>query len=275
MPELPEVQTVVDELQSCGILGARISGARIFWPQMIARPAGRAFCQRIRGRLINDIGRRGKFIVLRLDRADHLLIHLRMSGRLHLVDSAHPRSKHEHVVLQLGKSRQLRLHDTRKFARLYLLADPAIVLGRLGPEPLGPLFTARALGNILHSRRRQLKPLLLDQNIIAGLGNIYTDEALWEARIHPCRKASSLSELETKALHRAIRKVLRQGLRNSGTTLGNGKSNFRSVAKKRGQNQDQLNIFRRTNLPCPRCKTPVKRLLVAQRSTHICPNCQS
>jgi formamidopyrimidine-DNA glycosylase len=198
-----------------------------------------------------------------------------MSGRLQLVDSANPRSKHEHVVLQLGKDRQLRLHDTRKFARLYLLADPAIILDRLGPEPLAPSFTARALGNILHSRRRRLKPLLLDQNILAGLGNIYTDEALWEARIHPCRQASSLSDLEIKALHRAIRKVLRQGLQNSGTTLGNGKGNFRSVAEKRGQNQALLNIFHRTNLPCPRCKTPVERLVVAQRSTHICPTCQN
>ena len=119
-----------------------------------------------------------------------------------------------------------------------------------------------------------LKPLLLDQSFIAGLGNIYVDEALWEAEIHPCRMASSLSKVEIKALHRAIRKVLKQGLKNLGTTLGEGQPNFYSVAKIKGRNRDQLKVFRRTDLPCQRCSSIIERMVVGQRGTHICPQCQ-
>jgi formamidopyrimidine-DNA glycosylase len=114
----------------------------------------------------------------------------------------------------------------------------------------------------------------LDQTFIAGLGNIYVDEALWKAKIHPLRLSNSLSNPEIKALHRAIPQVVKRGLKNLGTSLGTGKANFYSVARRKGRNQDQLNVFRRTGDPCPRCKAPVERIIVGQRSTHICPNCQ-
>jgi formamidopyrimidine-DNA glycosylase len=119
-----------------------------------------------------------------------------------------------------------------------------------------------------------LKPLLLDQHIIAGIGNIYADEALWDARLHPLRVAADLNSAEIKALHRAIRKVLRRGVRNLGTTLGRGRTTFYSFGRNQGRNRDQLNVFRRTGLPCPRCRTAVQRMQVAQRSTHYCPQCQ-
>jgi formamidopyrimidine-DNA glycosylase len=274
MPELPEVQTLVNDLNAAGLIDATITGARIFWPRSIADLSPRVFCQRIKEKKINAIWRRGKYIVFDLSKGNHLLIHLRMTGRLHLVGSKVPRSKHEHIILTLGKRMQLRFHDTRKFGRMFLVNNLKPILNPLGPEPLSSSFTANTLTELLQSRKRFVKPLLLDQTFIAGLGNIYVDEALWEARIHPCRIASNLSQTETKALHRAIPKVLNRGLKNLGTTLGTGKSNFYSVARRTGRNQDQLKIFRRTGLPCPRCKRRVERIIVGQRSTHICKNCQ-
>jgi formamidopyrimidine-DNA glycosylase len=198
-----------------------------------------------------------------------------MSGRLHLVTPAQPRQKHEHVLLNLSGGQQLRFHDTRKFGRLYLTPDVEHILGRLGPEPLAKGFTPKQFAQRLKPRKRLLKPLLLDQTFIAGLGNIYVDEALWESKIHPCRIAAALSRAEIQALHRAIPRVLKRGLKNLGTSLGTGKTNFYSVAKHQGRNSDQLNVFRRTGQPCPRCQTKIQRIIVGQRSTHICPRCQN
>jgi formamidopyrimidine-DNA glycosylase len=203
-----------------------------------------------------------------------MLLHLRMSGRLHLDSADTPRNKHEHVILGFDDGRQLRFHDTRKFGRLHLLKDPNRILNRLGPEPLASGFTAKTLTDCLKDRKRLLKPLLLDQTFIAGLGNIYVDEALWEAKLHPCRLAAALSTSEIKVLHRTIRRVLKRGLKNLGTTLGTGKGNFYSVANRRGRNKDLLKVFRRTDLPCPRCDSLIERIIVGQRSTHICPKCQ-
>jgi len=274
MPELPEVQTLVNDLNAAGLVGNTFTVARVFWPKTIADLAPAAFSRRIKGKVIKSIRRRGKFLVFDLSPRDHLLIHLRMSGRLHLVRPRTKRSKHEHVVLSLDRVRQLRFHDTRKFGRLFLVEDAQSVLGQLGIEPLDSSFKARTLAQMLTTRKRLLKPLLLDQTFIAGLGNIYVDEALWNAKIHPLRLSNSLSNTEIKALHRAIPQVLKRGLKNLGTSLGTGKANFYSVARRKGRNQDQLNVFRRTGDPCPRCKAPVERIIVGQRSTHICPNCQ-
>ncbi len=274
MPELPEVQTIVDDLNAADLIGRRITGARVFWPRTIAEPAPQAFCRRMKGKRFTAIGRRGKYLVFQVDDGATLLMHLRMSGRLNLVRANTARSKHEHVTIRFADGRQLRFHDPRKFGRLQLIEDPQKILRRLGPEPLSSRFTARRLAAGLQSRRRALKPLLLDQTFVAGLGNIYVDEALWEARLHPCRPASSLTWPEIKALHRAVRRVLKRGLKNLGTSLGTGKANFYSVSRRRGRNSDQLNVFRRTGLACARCCSTIERIIVAQRSTHICPTCQ-
>jgi formamidopyrimidine-DNA glycosylase len=271
---LPEVQTVVDDLKEAGLVGSTVTSARVYWPRTIAGLSSRAFCRRIKGERVVGLRRRAKYIVFELRNRDSLLVHLRMSGRLHLATPEEGRSKHDQVILELGRRRQLRFHDTRKFGRMYLVADPDRILGRLGPEPLMPAFTAKIFGERLRERQRLLKPLLLDQGFLAGLGNIYADESLWEAGLHPCRVASSLSEREIKALHRAIRKVLRQGIENFGTTLGDGKSHFSSVARRTGRNRQQLKVYHRTDLPCPRCQSPIQRHLVGQRSTHLCPTCQ-
>ena len=274
MPELPEVQTIISDLKAAGIEGAVITGAKVYWARTIAQPSASAFCKRIKGQKISTIRRRGKFIVFDFKNGDHLLMHLRMSGRLHWIAQKMPRQKHEHVILSFSGGRQLRFHDTRKFGRIYLTSDADKILGRLGPEPLASGFTRQILAQRLNQRRRLLKPLLLDQTFIAGLGNIYVDEALWDARLHPKRIAASLSLPEIKALHGAIARVLNRALKNLGTSLGTGKPNFYSVARRRGRNKDELKVFRRTNLPCPRCKSPIERVIVGQRSTHICRSCQ-
>ena len=274
MPELPEVQTVVNDLNAANLIGITISTARVFWPRTIAQPSPGLFCRRIKGQKFTAIRRRGKYLVFDVTDDHTMLLHLRMSGRLHLVSADTPRNKHEHVILGFDDGRQLRFHDTRKFGRLHLIKDPKRILDRLGPEPLAAGFTAKTLAARLTHRKRLLKPLLLDQTFIAGLGNIYVDEALWEAKLHPCRAAASLSTTEIRVLHRTIRRALKRGLKNLGTTLGTGKGNFYSVANRRGRNKDLLKVFRRTDLPCPRCKSAIERIIVGQRSTHICSNCQ-
>ena len=204
MPELPEVQTVVTDMKAAGLIGTVISAAGVFWPRTIHELSVRTFCRRIRGKVIMDIRRRGKYIVFELNRSFYLLVHLRMTGRFHLSGPGVPRTRHEHVVLDIGKQRQLRFHDTRKFGRFYLTENPDDILGHLGPEPLGSEFTLGRFSAALCSRNRQIKSLLLDQGFVAGLGNIYVDEALWEARIHPLRRSASLDAADIRALHKAI-----------------------------------------------------------------------
>ncbi len=274
MPELPEVQTIVNDLVDAGLVGRRIRAVVVRWPGVIDGVSAAAFRRRVAGNRIQAIHRRAKFIVWRLEDASHVLMHLRMTGRLHFARPGSRYAKHEHIAFRLDDGRQLRFQDTRKFGRFYLPADPGAVLARLGPEPLDPGFSARRLAQRFQGRRRMLKPLLLDQHFIAGLGNIYVDEALWDAGLHPLRTADTLQFDDIRRLHRAIRKALRKGLKNMGTTLGTGETTFYSLARNRGRNRDALNVFRRTGAPCPRCRRPVERLVVGQRSTHICPACQ-
>ncbi len=274
MPELPEVQTIVNDLNAAELIGVPISGAKVFWAHTIAEPSSELFCKRMKGRKLTAIRRRGKHLVFETDNENTMLLHLRMSGRLHLVSADTPRIKHEHVIISFIDKRQLRFHDTRKFGRIHLINDPARILSRLGPEPLEKGFTVKVLADRLRRHKRLLKPLLLDQAFVAGLGNIYVDEALWDAKLHPNRIAASLSKNEIKALHRAIPRVLKRGLKNLGTSLGTGETNFYSVARHRGRNQDQLKVFRRKDLPCARCKTTIERIMVGQRSTHLCGKCQ-
>ena len=275
MPELPEVQTVVDSLLQAGIAGRRIIKAKVNWTKTIALRTPRSFCDRIKGLTVTSIRRRGKYIIFDFDAPLCLFIHLRMTGRLLVTANSKPLSKHVHVVLHLDDARCLHFQDTRKFGRMHLTKDTAGILDRLGPEPLSREFTAEWLRQAMQSSSRIIKPMLLDQTVIAGLGNIYVDEALWTAKIHPRRISSTLTSTEIKALHRAIRKVLRKGIKNNGTSLGLGTTNFVSAGQRQGRNQLQLNVFRQTHRPCPRCKDEIKRIIVGQRSTHICGTCQS
>ena len=274
MPELPEVQSVVDTLRMKNIPGQLIYSAAVYWPRTIAEIDPADFCKKIKGRTVRQITRRGKYIVFDLSSGLTLMIHLRMTGRLNWEPRDQPRNKHEHVILDVGETHTLRFQDTRKFGRIWLTAAPEKILDRLGPEPLEVNFTVERFSAMLQTTNRQIKPLLLDQHFLAGLGNIYVDEALWESGIHPQRISRSLTRHEVKALHRAIPHVLNKGLRNLGTSLGTGKSNFYLPGSRPGRNAEALNVFRRTGRDCPRCGSTILRIVVAQRSSHICPDCQ-
>ena len=272
MPELPEVETVVRELRAAGLVGRRIVRAQVFWAKTVAAPAPARFARDIRGREIRRLSRRGKFILAELGGDRTLLVHLRMSGHLDLAPAGSRPRRHDRVVWTLDDGRQLRFEDTRKFGRVWLVRDPAQVLGELGPEPLGISPAAFAAG--LSSRARLLKPLLLDQTFLAGIGNIYSDEALWAARLHPRRRSDTLTAAQAAELLRAIQAALRKGIRNLGTTFGAGQTHFVLPRGERGRNQEELNAYGQTGAPCPRCGTPIRRILVGQRSTHLCPACQ-
>lgn len=251
-----------------------IRSVDVHWIRMIEGMSPAHFSKALCGRTITRISRRGKYIVLSLDNGRHLLIHLRMTGKLRYVTVKGQPGKHDHVLITLANGHQLIFNDTRKFGRLRLTGDADMGLKHMGPEPLDDAFTVPVLQAQLKGKHRLIKPLLLDQNCVAGLGNIYVDEALWQAKIHPERRANTLTPGEIKRLHHAIRTVLQRGVENGGTTLGTGKTNFYSVAGRRGQNAEALNVFRRTGLPCPRCNQTIVRTVVSQRGTHLCPSCQ-
>ena len=274
MPELPEVQTVVDDLNKAGLVGDTVEEVLCFWKKSLHGISVQSCNKRLKGKKVIRIWRRAKNIVFDFSEAEHLVIHLRMTGRLHIVSDKEPVKKHEHVVFKFKKSGELRFHDTRKFGRIYCVSDLNSFFVKTGIEPFDKSLTEKVFFKMVQSKKRIIKPLLLDQSFIAGLGNIYVDEALWEAKIHPKRIASDINKEEAKCLLKAIRTVLKRGLRNMGTTLGSGKGNFYSVANRRGQNAEALNVFRRNGLPCSRCGNIIERTVVGQRGTHICGKCQ-
>lgn len=269
MPELPEVETVARDLIHAGLVGRKISKSEVFWARTIATHTPKEFNYIVEGKTILSIGRRGKFLVLELSGGYTLFIHLRMSGRLTFDQEDHIR-----ISLHFSDGAVLHFNDTRKFGKWYLVKESERVIGKLGPEPLDPHFTASDFAERLSDRKRQLKPLLLDQTFIAGLGNVYVDEALWHARLHPKMLANQLKPSQAKELLKAIRFVLRRGIKSQGTTLGKGKGNFYRLKGKGGKHQHVLDVYRRTGLPCHRCKCQIKRIVLGQRSTHFCPLCQ-
>ncbi|MEO8083678.1 MAG: bifunctional DNA-formamidopyrimidine glycosylase/DNA-(apurinic or apyrimidinic site) lyase [Ardenticatenales bacterium] len=270
MPELPEVETYARDL-ALALPGRRIVGARIGWPRQAPRNTAAEMDARVRGQRIVAVGRRGKYICVELT-DDWLIIHLKMSGRLQIAPAASPPNRHAHTVFALDGGDELRFHDSRKFGRVYLVANPADVTGRLGPEPLDDAFTLAAFAARIGQRRGRLKPLLLDQTFVAGLGNIYADEALFAAGLHPLRTADTLTDAEVGRLHGAIRDVLAKGVALRGTSFSAG--GYRDLTGNLGEMQGTLAVFRRTGQPCPRCSTPIERLVVGGRSTHVCPRCQ-
>jgi formamidopyrimidine-DNA glycosylase len=273
MPELPEVHTICSGLVKAGITGSVILSASVFWPKMVAPLKPFEFKRRVSGRGIQAVERRGKYIKFRLDNSTFLLIHLRMTGRLDLVRAGVKRDKHQHVIFSLDQKRELRFHDTRKFGRILHTAQPEQILAQLGPEPLDKALTSGIFYTRLKQHKRRLKPLLLDQGFIAGLGNIYVDESLWTAHLHPLKTSHTITRQEAGRLLKAIRKVLNQAITNLGTSLGDGETNFVS-AFGRGRNRDKLAVFRRKGQACPRCGESIKHQKVGQRSTYICPACQ-
>lgn len=276
MPELPEVETIVQALDKGGrgappVTGQVIHTVRLFWLRSLATPGVEQFEHRLPGQQIKSINRRGKFIHLTLSQ-DHLLIHLRMSGDLRHEPNSdetgieRPPADHDRVLLIFENDWRLVFNDPRKFGRVWLVQDPIEVLADLGPEPLDGSLNADKFSRMLMSRHRQLKPLLMDQKFLAGMGNIYTDESLHMAGLHPRTIASDLTAGQTARLLEAIRKVLKAGIRTSGASI--------DWVYRGGDFQNHFRVYQRTGKPCPVCGSPVERILVGQRGTHFCATCQ-
>lgn len=274
MPELPEVENYARDLKPL-LVGRRIQAVEVLWPRTVATPSVEAFVQGLVGRQIVNTDRRGKYLLFPLDDHRTLVVHLRMTGQLHLAAADAPTDPYVRLVLRLSDGQRLYFRDQRKFGRFYLVDDPAQVLGRLGPEPLQDGFTPLDLFNAVQGRRAPIKALLLDQHIVAGVGNIYADEALFLAGIDPRRSGGSLTLAECSRLHACLRRTLAEAIREGGSTLGGSSlGNYQRPLGVQGRYQLRHRVFRRTGQPCPVCGTPIQRVKVAQRSTHFCPRCQ-
>jgi formamidopyrimidine-DNA glycosylase len=270
MPELPEVETIARMLRLGGrdqpaLVNRHILGANLLWERTLAEPTPPEFSPRLVGQVIIDIGRRGKFLYFQLTR-DWLLFHLRMSGDLLVRPSGTSLETHDRLVLELEGDLQLAFNDARKFGRVWLVEEVDQVVGNLGPEPLDESLTAEDLFARLHALRRQLKPLLLDQTFLAGMGNIYVDEALNLAKLHPLTTSNRLTEDQAARLLESIRNVLRDGIKRNGASI--------DWVYRGGDFQNYFRVYQRTGEPCPVCGTAIARIIVGQRGTHFCPHCQ-
>jgi formamidopyrimidine-DNA glycosylase len=279
MPELPEVETIARELRPL-VAGRTITDAWFDWPNQIKHPAPHEFVAAIRGRRILDVGRRAKWVILDLSEAGALAIQVKMTGQLTVVRPDAPRDKHVHATLDLDDGMQLRLHDTRKFGRLgfYRKGESGRILGagdvgelydQFGPEPLADDFRPIDFQRRLQKRKGRLKTLVMDQSFVAGVGNIYADEALWRAKLHPLRSAAGVNAAQSRRLYRALRAVLGEAIERRGSSVDDY-----LAPEGKGDMQNYLNVYGRTGRPCPRCGRPIKRIVLNARSTHFCSWCQ-
>jgi len=288
MPELPEVETIARELRPL-IVGRTIVDAWFDWPRQVKHPSPGEFVRDIRGRQIMSVDRHAKWIVVSLtgqqgtdsvgDEAV-LAIQVKMTGYLHVASPDAPADKHVHFKFTLDDGNQLRMRDPRKFGRmgLYRRDDAGTVLGpgeaselfaAFGPEPLDDAFTLADFRKRIHRRKGRLKSLLMDQGFVAGVGNIYADEALWRARLHPLRSGAGLNSAQERDLYTSLRAVLNEGIARRGSSV----DSYRAPAGA-GNMQHFLNVYGRTGKPCPRCGRPTRRIVVGARSTHFCSWCQ-
>lgn len=272
MPELPEVETVVRGLRQ-PLIGHTIQSMWYDWEKSIKTPAAPEFEARVVGRTVQGISRRAKYIVIELDH-DLLLVHLRMTGRLYVADESeeHRVDKWVHVKFGLDKGKELRFSDSRKFGKVYLVENLDEELGNIGPEPLDDDFTVDVFKECLAGRSKMIKPLLLDQTFIAGVGNIYADEALHKAGIHPTRRSDELSDAEIVNLHRTVRDALNAGIQHEGASI----NWYRKPDGTKGESQNHFYVYGQEGQLCQTCgERHIEKTKVAQRGTHYCPNCQS
>jgi formamidopyrimidine-DNA glycosylase len=266
MPELPEVESTVRYLRE-RIVGERITDCDVLWPRTIHTSKPKNFQAALSGSIITEVVRRGKFIGISIlnEHTEFLFVHLRMSGSLDVISGKTEIAKHDRVVIYLANGKSIRFNDTRKFGRIYLCREQSEVVGKLGVEPLSDEFSPEHLLDITRGKRTRIKAFLLDQEKIAGLGNIYVDESLWKARIHPFLPAERLSLAKCVELQKAVRATLIEAIELSGTDFGDGVV------------QDGMYspvIYGRDDQPCGRCKATIRKTRVQQRGTHYCPRCQ-
>ncbi len=286
MPELPEVETIVADLRP-HLVGRTIVRCELGFPTIVRHPEPEEFVDAVQGMRIESVGRRGKYILLCLEASDSrmvrtipdggvllLVVHLGMSGQLRLVDPVTPLEKHTHAVFTMDDGRQLRYRDPRRFGRLLLGTEEALLaarkMPRLGPEPIDPEFAAEELYRRLRRRRAPLKAVLLDQTAIAGVGNIYADESLYRARLRPTRMASTVSRQSARRLHESLRQSLVLAIANRGSSV----DTYRDAWGEAGTQQEQLLVYGRAGEPCFTCGRPLSSVRIAGRTTVFCRRCQ-
>ena len=266
MPELPEVETIKNELLP-HVLNRTIKSIDVLWDRMVKKPAVKDFKKQVVGQKITSLTRRGKYLFFHLSGGSYLVMHMKMTGSL-VMNSKD--TKFARAILHLDNGKAVYFLDPRKFGKMWLEKDAAAVTSRLGPEPLDNDFTPAALGNILSKRTAPVKPVLLDQSIIAGIGNMYADESLFEAKIHPEKPANKLSRAEIVRLYKAIQSVLQKALKNKGASV----RNYIRPDGAPGSAHDEFNVAHGVGKDCPRCGTPIRRIVVRGRGTYFCPRCQ-
>lgn len=269
MPELPEVETVKNEI-SPYVIGRRITGVSLLWEGIVRESSIPEFRSRLIGQEITGVSRRGKYLFFSLSNGDLLNVHLKMTGSLIIGhDSAEP-PRYTRAIIHLDNDTSIFFRDPRKFGILRLAKDKISIVGKLGPEPLEAGFTPAVLARLLAKRTAPVKALLCDQNVVAGIGNMYADEALFAAGIHPLRTGGSLSQEEIKRLHQAIRHVLRAGISKQGAST----DTYYRPDGTRGTAHDEFQVAHGRGKSCPRCGTPIQRIAVRNRGTYFCPKCQ-
>lgn len=268
MPELPEVETIRRQLCEAGVQGCTIEKTTIGWPRTVEPLSPAAFRKKVVGRIIERVSRHGKWLIFELNCDDNVLVHFRMTGGFYLSNGSLKKGPYDRAIFQLSGGLNLHFRDPRKFGRIRLGIFPQ----GLGPDALE--ITARPFFQTLEKSNRRLKTLLLDQSFIAGVGNIYADEALFEARLHPERRAATLTDDEMLALYNSVTHVIRKGVENGGTSLGDGQGNYTDLNGNSGGFREKAKAYGRAGQPCVVCGTPLEKTTVAQRTTVFCTHCQ-
>jgi formamidopyrimidine-DNA glycosylase len=273
VPELPEVETIAADLRP-HLVGRTIVRCELLFPTIVRHPEPEVFIDSVVGQRIASVGRRGKYILIRLDGDLVMVVHLGMSGQIRLVEPATPLAAHTHAVFDLDDGVQLRYRDPRRFGRLLLGTEAALLEARamppLGPEPIDPGFGADDLYQRFRRRRAKLKAILLDQSTIAGVGNIYADESLHRARLRPDRIAGSLSKKSVQRLHESLRESLQAAIQNRGSSV----DTYRDAWGEVGGQQEKLLVYGRAGQPCFTCGRPLSLVRIAGRSSVFCRHCQ-
>ena len=273
MPEMPEVETI-RRILADKITGRRIKNKDVLFPRLIKWPDEFSFKAGLIGKRIKEVARKGKYLLFVLEDNMILVVHLRMTGRIYYSAGKAQQDNYTRIIFELDNCDRLIYADKRTLGTLYAVASNELSringLNTMGPEPLSEEFSPDYLQNILAGRNAKVKALLLDQKVIGGLGNIYVDESLALAGVRPDRSAQNLTKAEIKKLHKAINRVILDGIKHGGTTF----SDYRDGAGQSGQHQNFLNVYGRKNQPCRNCNTLIERIAVAGRGTHFCPRCQ-
>ncbi|MFC2072107.1 bifunctional DNA-formamidopyrimidine glycosylase/DNA-(apurinic or apyrimidinic site) lyase [Chloroflexota bacterium] len=270
MPELPEVETVKNELLP-HVVGRHITGISLIWEGIVKEPLVEEFCSRITGQEITGITRRGKYLFVSLSSCDLLIIHLKMTGSLLIGQDSSEPPKYTRAIIHLDKDTNVFFRDPRKFGLMRLVKDKNSIVSKLGPEPLEAEFTPQVLAQRLAKRTAPIKALLLEQGFIAGIGNMYADEALFAAKIHPLRSGESLSQEEIKRLHSAIQRILWAAIGNKGASVD---TYFRPDGTEGTAHFEFKVAHGLGGKICSNCGGPIERIVVRNRGTYFCPNCQ-